>query len=107
MPAESGRGEVCGRPQVETAGEGDAGDTVQGTADPAHLGTVDGKVGGNGAVQALLGQDLGWVLGVGRGGDGPAYMGVSSRSIADDVGIRGIANAGVELNLLIDGLAAK
>lgn len=77
VPAEGGRGEVCGGPKVESAGEGETGDTVQGTADPADLGTVDGQVRSDGAVQALLGQDLGRVLSVGRGGDGSRYGAVS------------------------------
>lgn len=72
VPAESGRGEVCGGPQVERAGEGDTADTVQGGADPADLGAVDGQVRRDGAVQALLDQDLGGVLSV--GGDGPVYQ---------------------------------
>lgn len=71
VPAESGRGEVCGGPEVERAGESDTANTVQGGADPADLGAVDGQVGRDGAVQALLDQDLGGVLG-GRG-DGPGY----------------------------------
>ena len=70
VPAEDGRGEVCGSPQVERAGEDNAGDTVQGTADPADLGLVDGKVGGHRAIQALLSQDLSWVFGVRGRGDG-------------------------------------
>lgn len=64
MPAESGRGKVGGGPQVEGAGEGDAGDTVQGRADPADLGLVDGQVRGDGTVQALLSQNVGGALGV-------------------------------------------
>ena len=75
VPADGGRGEVCGGPQVESAGEGDTGDTVQGTANPADLRTVDGQVGGDGTVQALLGQDLGRVLGVRRRSDGSRYGG--------------------------------
>lgn len=73
VPAENGGGEVCGGPQVERAGEGDTGYTVQGTADPANLGLVDGQMRGDGTVQALLGQDLGRVLSVGRGGDRSRY----------------------------------
>lgn len=72
VPAESGRGEVCGGPQVERAGEGDTSDTVQGGADPADLGAVDAQVRRDGAGQALLDQDLGGVLSV--GGDGPGYQ---------------------------------
>lgn len=69
VPAEQGRSEVCSRPQVQGAGEGDARDAVQRTADPSDLGLVDGQVRGDGTVQALLGQDLGRVFGIGgRGG---------------------------------------
>lgn len=73
VPAERGRGEVSGSPQVEGAGECDAGNTVQGRANPGDLGLVDGKVRGNRTVQALLSQDLGGVLGVGGRGDGSRY----------------------------------
>jgi len=75
VPSESRRGEVCGGPQIESAGEGDTGDTVQGTTNPADLGTVDAQVGRNGTVQALLGQDRVRVLSVGSRGDGSRYEG--------------------------------
>lgn len=93
MPAKSGRGEVSGSPKVEGAGEGDAADTVQGRANPTNLGLVNGKVGSNRTVQALLNQDLGRVLCVGGGGDGSRYEAVSF-GIADDVGLRGVAEIG-------------
>jgi hypothetical protein len=69
MPSESGGDEISGGPEVEGAGEGDTSDTVQRGANPANLGLVDGKVGSDGAAETLLNEDLGWVLGVGRGGD--------------------------------------
>lgn len=67
VPAQHGSGEVCGRVEVQAAGEDDAGDTVGATADPGDLGAVDGEMGGDGAVLALLGEDLSWVRGVGGG----------------------------------------
>jgi hypothetical protein len=70
VPAESGRGEVGSGPQVESAGEGDARDTVQGGTDPADLGLVDGQVRSNRAVKTLFSQDLGRVLSVGGRSDG-------------------------------------
>lgn len=50
VPADDGGGEVCGRPQVKSAGEGDASDTVQGTTDPANLRLVDTEMRSNRAV---------------------------------------------------------
>lgn len=70
VPAEGGRGEVGSGPQVESTGEGNTGDTVQGGTDPADLGLVDAQVRGDRAVQALLSQDLGRVLSVGGRSDG-------------------------------------
>lgn len=70
VPSESGRGEVGSGPQVESTGEGNTGDTVQGGTDPADLGLVDAQVRGDRAVKALLSQDLGRVLSVGGRSDG-------------------------------------
>lgn len=64
VPAEHGRSEVGSRIEVEAAGQGDTGDTVQTTADPGDLGLVDGKVGSDGAAQTLLSKEL---VGVGGG----------------------------------------
>lgn len=68
VPAQHGSGEVCGRVEVQAAGEDNTGDTVGATADPGDLGAVDGEVGGYGAVLALPGEDLSRVRGVGGGG---------------------------------------
>ena len=65
VPSESGGSEVSGSPEVQGAGESNAGNTVQGTADPADLGLVDAKVRGDGAEQTLFNEDLVGVLGVG------------------------------------------
>lgn len=73
MPAESGRGKVSGGPEVEGAGEGDTGDTVQGRANPADLGLVDGQVRSDGTVQTLLSQDVGRAFGIGGRGAGSGY----------------------------------
>lgn len=70
VPAEGGREQVCGGPQVEGTGHDDARDTVQRGADPAHLGLVDGQMGGDGAVETLLGENRGRVLVVRGGSDG-------------------------------------
>lgn len=67
MPTESGGDEIGGSPEVQRAGESDAGDTVQGTADPADLGLVDSKVRSDRAVKTLLNEDLVGVLGIGGG----------------------------------------
>ena len=50
MPPEQGRDEVCGAEDVEAAGEGAAGDAVEGGGVPGHLRLVDCQVGGDGAV---------------------------------------------------------
>lgn len=68
VPANGGREQVCGSPQVKRAGHDNAGDTVQGGADPTDLGLIDSQMGRDGAVETLLGQKGGWVLGVGGGG---------------------------------------
>lgn len=70
VPADGGREQVCGSPQVERTGHDDAGDTVQGGADPADLGLVDSQMGGDRAVETLLGEKGGRVLVVRGGGDG-------------------------------------
>lgn len=67
MPTEQRGGKVCGCEKVEGARQSNAGDTVSTRSNPGDLGTVDGQVRGNGAVQALLGEDLGGV-GLGCGG---------------------------------------
>lgn len=68
VPAQQGSGEICSRVKVQATGEEDTGDTVGTTADPGDLGAVDGKVGRDRAVLALLGKNLSWVGGVGGGG---------------------------------------
>jgi hypothetical protein len=62
VPADGGRDEVEDAEGVEAAGEGDAGDTVERRAVPGDLRLVDAEVGSDGAVQALLCEDLvvGW-----------------------------------------------
>lgn len=65
VPAQQGRNKVCRREKVHATRQDDTGDTVSATADPGDLGTVDGKVGGDRAVAALLSEDLVGVRGVG------------------------------------------
>ena len=65
MPAEQWGGEVCSGEEVEAARQSNSGKTVGSTANPGDLGTVDGKVGRDRAVQTLLGEDL---SGIGRPG---------------------------------------
>lgn len=67
IPTEHGRGEVGRGIEVETSGQRNTGDTVDTTADPCDLGTVDAKVGRDRAVETLLGEELGRVGGVGGG----------------------------------------
>ena len=50
VPARVGRDEVGGTEEVEAAGQGDAGDAVEGAAVPGDLRFVDAEVGRNGAV---------------------------------------------------------
>lgn len=66
VPADGGRDEVEDAEGVEAAGEGDAGDAVERRAVPGDLRLVDAEVGSDGAVQALLCEDL--VVGWGGGG---------------------------------------
>lgn len=58
VPAKSGRCEVCESEEVETAAEKDTRDTVETGCVPGDLGLVDGKMRGDGAVDALLREDL-------------------------------------------------
>lgn len=69
VPTESGGGKVGSSPEVERAGESDTADTVQGTADPADLGLVDGEMRSNRAGKTLLDEDLFGLLSVGRRGN--------------------------------------
>ena len=50
VPADGGRNEVEDAEGVEAAGEGDAGDAVEGAAVPGDLRLVDAEVGSDGAV---------------------------------------------------------
>ncbi len=50
--------EVEGAEDVEGAAEGAAGDAVEAGEVPGDLGIVDGEMGGDGAVEALAGEDL-------------------------------------------------
>lgn len=54
MPSERRRCEVCDAEDVETATEDDAGDTIESRGVPGDLRSVDGKMRGDGALQALL-----------------------------------------------------
>lgn len=64
VPADDGGNKVGGGEHVESARGDRAGDTVQGTGVPGNLGAVDGQVRSDGAVQALLRENLGRVGGV-------------------------------------------
>ena len=57
MPPEQRRDEIRDPEEVECAGQRDARDAVQARGDPGDLRLVDGEVGGDGAVEALLGED--------------------------------------------------
>ena len=59
VPARVRRGEVCEAEKVERARQSDARDSVQGRGVPGDLGAVDGKMGRDGAVETLLGEDFG------------------------------------------------
>lgn len=74
MPAEQGRDEVGGAEDVEAAGEDGAGNAVQPGQEPGYLRTVDLQVGGDGAVEALRGEDR-----VRVGGAGGLGCGLSGR----------------------------
>lgn len=65
VPAQHRRGQVRCGVQVHGTGQHNTGDTVSATANPGDLGTVDRKVGGDRTVPTLLGEDLGWIRGVG------------------------------------------
>lgn len=58
VPAHGGGHEVGEAEEVEAAAEHDAGDTVERGGDPGDLGAVDGQMRGDGAVTALLDEDL-------------------------------------------------
>lgn len=58
MPAKQGGDEVGEAEDVETRGERGAGDTVECGQIPGDLRSVDGEMGGHGAMAALFGQDL-------------------------------------------------
>ena len=61
------RGDEVRKPEeVERAGQSNARNTVQGRGVPGDLGTVDGEMGRDGAVEALLAQNL--LAGFLRGG---------------------------------------
>lgn len=68
VPTEQGRGKVRGCEKVEAARQSNTGETVGSAANPGDLRLVDGKVGGNRAVQTLLGKDLGRIRSIGGGG---------------------------------------
>jgi len=79
VPSGVGGGQVGEAEDVERAAEGDSSDTVQGGSIPGDLGLVDGQVGGDGAVQALLVDNLlGLLLGSGFGGGEPALHDAAS-----------------------------
>ena len=66
VPSGVGRGQVCETEEVQRARERDARDAVERGRVPGDLRAVDGQVGRDGAVQALLAEDL--LRGVLRGG---------------------------------------
>lgn len=57
MPSHQWGDQVCDTEDVETSGEGTAGDAVEGGCVPGYLGLVYCQVGGDGAVQSLGGED--------------------------------------------------
>lgn len=67
VPAEQGGSEVSSGEEIHTTGEGETGDTVESGGVPGDLGTVDGQVGRDGAVETLLRKDLGGIFRVGGG----------------------------------------
>lgn len=58
VPSEGGSGEVCEAEEVESTAQSDTGDTGEGREDPGDLGLVDGKMRGDGALLALLDENL-------------------------------------------------
>ena len=59
VDAQCGGDQITDTVEVEDAGEDDAGDAVECRGDPGHLPFVDGEVGSDGALKALLCEDLG------------------------------------------------
>lgn len=59
VPSRVRRDEVGDAEEVERAGQGNTSDAVERRGDPGDLRLVDGQVGGDGAVDALLCEDLG------------------------------------------------
>lgn len=57
MPSHQWGDQVCDTEDVETSGEGTAGDAVEGGCVPGYLGLVYCQVGGDRAVQSLGGED--------------------------------------------------
>ena len=57
MPAEKGGEEIRRAENVEAAREDGASNAVQGREVPSYLGFVNGEVGGDGPIQALLGEN--------------------------------------------------
>ncbi|OSS46828.1 hypothetical protein B5807_09059 [Epicoccum nigrum] len=68
VPSGVGCGEVCETEEVQRAGQRNASDAVERGRVPGDLRAVDGQVGRDGAVQALLAEDL--LRGILRGGFG-------------------------------------
>lgn len=58
VPSERRSCEVCYAEDVETPTEDDGGDTVEAGSVPCDLRLVDGKMRGDGTVEALLGEDF-------------------------------------------------
>jgi hypothetical protein len=63
MPSGVWGSEVGKAEEIEGAGEDDGGQTVEARAVPGDLGLVDGQMRGDGAVEALLGEDLSGFVG--------------------------------------------
>ena len=69
MPAQQGSDEVCRTEQVEGARERETGESGQAGCIPRYLRSVDGEVGGDGAVAALGDEDgVGFIFRDGRCG---------------------------------------
>ena len=58
VPSERGRGEVRDAEYVEGAGKSDSSDAIEATGEPGDLWAVDGKVGRDGSLETLLGEDF-------------------------------------------------